>query len=102
MEYDLIPSSLTVNFAPGSVTEEILQNVLTIITTPKYSVPLSRELGVDAAWLDDPTPVAQAKLTSEIVSAINKWEPRAKVARVSYVTTEDGILVPKVKVSISE
>lgn len=92
-----------VDFAPSSEVAEILQNVRTILTTPKYSVPLNREFGAAATWLDDPLPAAQARLTAEIVMAVQQWEPRVKVTQVTFEgDAQEGILRPKVRVRLSE
>ena len=106
-EFDITAQIGDVNFSPGSTVEEILQNVRTILTTPIYSVPLDRSFGVAITMLDSPLPVAQAKLSAEIIAAINKWEPRAKVTSVTYDKTtsadaQEGILRPKVRVRIVE
>ena len=50
MEIDILTAELgKINFAPSNIYEEVAQNVKTICTTPKYSVPLDRKFGVDAA-----------------------------------------------------
>ena len=92
-----------VNFSPGSEAEEVLQNVRTILTTPKYSVPLDREFGIAADVLDAPIGVAQALLSAEITAAIAKFEPRAKVTKVDYEITEaeEGNLKITVQVKIN-
>ena len=41
-----------VNLAPESTLEEILQNVAVIISTPKFSVPLERGLGLSQRFID--------------------------------------------------
>lgn len=103
MEYNVMAQSQEINFAPVTETEEILQNIRTIITTPKYSVPLNREFGVTMSWLDNPMPVAQAQLTAEIITEIQKWEPRARVTQVTFTESgQEGILIPNVKVRVSD
>lgn len=79
-----------VNFAPANEAEEILQNVIAICTTPKYSVPLDREFGIDATLLDAPMSKAGAKYKSEIIQAIRKFEPRARVKRIEFFRDIDG------------
>ncbi|MDD4599614.1 hypothetical protein SDC9_04132 [bioreactor metagenome] len=103
MEYVITLNQTTgVNFSP-TVIEEIIQNVRIILSTPKFSVPLNREFGVTATMLDEPIPVAQAKLTSEIITAVQRWEPRVKVTKVTYEGDGiDGKLIPKVRVKIIE
>lgn len=95
-----IEESTMISFSPSSEEEEILQNVRTILATVKGSIPLDRDFGIDASYLDEPIPVAKAKLASEIVTALKKYEPRVKVTSISFTGTEDGILKPKVQVRI--
>lgn len=89
-----------ISFSPSSEEEEILQNVRTILATVKGSIPLDRDFGIDASYLDEPIPVAKAKLASEIVTALKKYEPRVKVTSISFTGDEDGMLKPKVQVRI--
>lgn len=92
----------SVDFAPGSVLEEVLQNVRTILTTRKGSVPMDRAFGIDGDVVDLPSAVAQAKLASEIVATVSEYEPRAKVERVLYEGNEtDGFLRAKVRVNVN-
>ena len=88
-------------FIPASEYEEILQNVRTIITTMKKTVPMDREFGIDGELIDLPIAAAQAKLTGAIVAAVAKYEPRAQVVSVDYEGKEtDGTLQPKVRIKL--
>ncbi len=101
-EISIVNATDKINFSPATVEEEVLQNVRTILTTVKYSVPLDREFGLSATMLDDPMPIAQAKLSAEIVGAIRRWEPRARVVEVKYEGDGmDGVLRPKVRLEIN-
>ena len=92
-----------VDFAPSNVLEEVLQNVKTILTTRKGSVPMDRAFGIDGDVVDLPSAVAQAHLSSEIVAAVSRYEPRARVERVIYDgSEEDGFLRAKVRVSVND
>lgn len=107
MTNEYIVSLLTeVDFAPNSVVSEILQNVRTIISTRKGTVPLDRELGVSWEHLDLPLPISRARMASEIVTALNKYEPRATVTDIRYTNdisdSIDGLLLPAVKIKIDE
>ncbi len=90
-----------VDFAPASTVEEILQNVRTIISTVKTSVPLDRDFGIDYSFLDKPTAKAKAMYSSEIIQAVKKYEPRASITSISFSADIDGKLTPKVEVSIN-
>lgn len=98
----LNPLNRDIDFAPKTEQEEILQNVRAIISTVKYSVPLDREFGLDATFLDRPMAVAQAAISSEILRAVRRYEPRATITAISFTGDEDGKMVPKVEVSINE
>ena len=45
MEFVVTTDAKTIDFAPATKIEEILQNVRTILGTVKFSVPLDREFG---------------------------------------------------------
>ena len=82
-----------VNFAPAGIVEEVLQNVRTLITTAKYSVPLDRNLGIDAAFLDRPAPDAMARLSVRISEEIQRYEPRAKVKVIEFRQYGDAAIL---------
>lgn len=91
-----------VDFAPDSELKEIAQNVRTILTTFKKTVPMDRELGVNGAIIDLPIAAAQASMTADIVAAVSRYEPRAKVVSVDYHGKEvDGRITPKVRIKIN-
>lgn len=84
----------------------IYQNVQTILATIKGTVPLDRTFGINADLVDTPMPLAQSRLTGEVVAAIERWEPRVKVVSVSFVNpgqteTADGRLIPRVRLRIN-
>ena len=101
IEISTLETGNGIDFAPKNEFTEIIQNVRCIMQTTKYSVPLDRSFGVDAAYVDKPMPVAQAMLADEIISAIQKYESRVTVDSISFTATIDGILVPKVQVMIN-
>ncbi len=102
MEVDVTCRLEEIDFAPSSLVAEIVQNVRTIFTTAKYSVPLDRLFGVDAGITDKPTERAMAALTADIIGAIHRYEPRCRVVRVEFEGDVDGILRPRVRVRIDE
>lgn len=90
----------TIDLAPATTEAEILQNVKTILTTIKYTVPLDRGFGIDASIVDLPIPVAQGKLSNEIFQAIKRYEPRASLTDIQFSSDITGTLQVKVKVRI--
>lgn len=92
-----------INLAPETVLEDILQNVATIISTRKGTVPLDRNFGLSQDFLDRPMLVAEPLVTAEITEAISEYEPRAAVVSVEFEAGDSpGVLIPVVEVEINE
>lgn len=91
--------------APETVAEEVTQNVAVILATPKGSVPLDRDFGLDFNLVDKPEPRAKALMAVEIVRQVTRYEPRARVLAVDWKETEteamDGRLIPLVKIEVA-
>jgi phage baseplate assembly protein W len=85
----------------ASGNNEILQNIQVILTTPAGTVPFDRDFGIDMSILDAPIGVAKAKLTVEYTKKIKKYEPRAKVEKVSFTgDAVSGVLIPQVVIGL--
>lgn len=92
-----------INFMPLTLEEEILQNVNMILSTPKGSVPLDRRFGINTTLQDTPIPLAQARMTGEIIEAVERYEPRVKVLKVTFSGDgASGELIPRVRLRIRE
>lgn len=89
-----------INLMPTSELEEIFQNVRTIVTTVKGTVPLDREFGISANILDAPMN-QQSRLIGEIAEAIEKFEPRARLRRIEFTGNESGELNPTLTLEIN-
>ena len=81
---------------------EIMQNVRTILSTAKGSVPLDREFGLDSAMVDEPESILRARRVADIVSAIETYEPRVMVTHVDWRGDGDGVVQPTVRVRIKD
>lgn len=93
IEYDI-------NFNASDI-EEIIQNIKTIITTPKGTVPFDRNFGIDFTILDKPIHIVKGLLIAEYAGQIRLYEPRAAIKEVIY--DHDGIngaLRPKVVIEL--
>ena len=88
-------SPYKINLAPETTQEEI------ILSTPKFSVPLDRGLGMAQRFLDKPIQAAQSIMVSEVLEAIEQYEPRVQVDNVTFELGKcPGALIPIVEVSI--
>ena len=89
------------SWQPETELEEIIQNVRTILTTRRGSVPLDRSFGIDTALIDLPVTVIKGRLTTEIIEAVERFEPRVEVKEVKFAgDAADGAVYPVVKVVI--
>lgn len=84
MTYEVTSAAKELKIIPASELEEIAQNILMIITTPKYTAPLDREFGISVSMLDAPINANQAKIAAEIVAAVKEYEPRAQITGVYF------------------
>lgn len=100
--YYVTADDTPVSFAPETTVDEILQNIRTILTTYKGTVPLDRGFGISAEYLDKPIPVAEATMASEIMTAVRRYEPRARVAGVTFTGDGNGALMPRIEVILSD
>jgi phage baseplate assembly protein W len=84
----------TVTGAPSDISETIKN----IITTPKGTVALDRNFGVDSNILDQPVNLIEGLLMVEIIRQIKLYEPRVSVIEVTFSMDENNNLIPKVSV----
>lgn len=102
MEYEVAATHAPIIFG-ATDQAEIEQNIRTLLTTPQGSVPLDRNFGIDMTALDEPQPVAEARLTNRIRSSIRQYEPRAIVLGIRYERdAENGRLMPVIRYRIAE
>ena len=82
----------------------ILQNISLILATAQGTVPLYRDFGLPTDALDLPLPAAKAKLTVAIKEAVETYEPRAEIIRISFDETGGiaGRLCPILEVNIAD
>ena len=93
-----------INWFPETTLEEILQNVMILLTTVAGTVPLDRKLGIPAAFIDEPMQRAQTKLSIFALETLQEYEPRVHVQEIDFVPNPDdamdGRLYPRVVVRI--
>jgi hypothetical protein len=86
--------------------KEIAQNVKTILSTVKGTVPLDRDFGLDPAFIDAPVRAARALFAAQVVQAIKKYEPRVEVVKLIWKETAsnagEGKVIPGVRIRIKE
>ena len=82
--------------------EDVLQCVRLILSTPKGSVPLDRDFGVDWSIVDRPAGEVSQTLKAYIASQIQKYEPRVKIKKVELSGEElpDGRVKVRVLIEV--
>lgn len=101
MKYTIPEAQGTINLEPATQVDEILRNISILLATPQGSVPLDRAFGLSQRAVDRPVDIAKTLLVGDITGAIERFEPRAKVANISF-RMEDTRLIPVVEVTIDD
>ncbi len=102
MRYTVSPKNIgSFDFGRGDAVEKALRDVATVLATPKGSVPLHRDFGINVEFLDRPMPVAIQLLRSSIREDVERWVPAVSVVSVDVEKDEaSGRAVPVVEVEI--
>ncbi|MBR6711941.1 MAG: hypothetical protein IKI76_02990 [Selenomonadaceae bacterium] len=89
---------------PSSKAEEIAQCVKCLLLTAKGTCFFYRDFGVNTELIDKPLPVAKNRFLAEVVKQVAKYESRARVKGVRWITDEasDGVLAPVVTIELRE
>ncbi|MGG1442164.1 GPW/gp25 family protein [Brevibacillus laterosporus] len=83
--------------------DEIKQNLRTICSTFKGSVPLDRGFGITPSLVDYPIEISKAHTTADIMAAIQKYEPRVKVTRITFTQDHTSSrLIPHIRFILQE
>ena len=84
--------------------KSVLQNINVILSTRKGTVPMYREFGIDMDFLDKPPEVAQTLAAASIQDAVEQFEPRAEVKKITFDEKQStaGQFVAILEVEINE
>ena len=94
--YTLTYEPKNINFRPATVLEEIYQNINTILSTYKFTVPLFREFGFTAEFIDRPLTVLLPVYVREVVETIEKYEQRVLIEEVKLNGDIEGKAYPTI------
>ena len=103
MEYTVSATDLTnIQLTETDEVRQVLRNVAIILATPKGSVPMYRDFGLDMRFLDKPLSVAKNVAVIPVREAIEQWEPRAvfKDMTLAADPSEPGRLTFAVQIEI--
>ena len=91
MTYEVSEADLkTLRLNEQNTVSAVIHNVALILATPKGSIPMYRDFGLDREFLDMPGPAAETRMIAPIREAVQQWEPRATVKDVRFTKSGDG------------
>ena len=101
MEYTYTPQKIQIG-ATG--LQGLYQEIYTLLSTRKGSVPLDRDFGVSWDFVDSPINEAKPAIIAELVMQLQKYIPRIKVTGIEFESTPNlnGRLYPKIIFTICE
>lgn len=80
--------------------KDIFEKIMFLLTLIKGTIPMNREIGLDADILDLPMYEVQNKYTVSAIELIEKFETRVTVDEISFTVDEKmGKMIPEVVVT---
>lgn len=67
----------------------VILQLQTLFSTPVGSVALNRDFGLDMSVLDLPVPVAQAKLSAEVIEKVAQYIPTIIAYEVTFLEIDN-------------
>ena len=95
-----IGNSNSIDFAPKTVVDEVVQNIRNIFSQEKYHIPYQRNMGFDESIIDQTMERAVMMFQIDMIKQVKTYEPRAKIKSFKW---ENGNLMAgdlKVKILI--
>lgn len=83
---------MSINWSP-TPTEEVVQNVMTLLATAPGDAPMARAMGTPQDVIDLPESAVGARLQADVIRAVRTYEPRVAVKSVELSASADGKLV---------
>lgn len=80
----------SINFAPKTVAEEVVQNIRNIFSQAKYQIPYQRNMGFDEDIIDQTAGRAVMMFQIDMIKQVKQYEPRAIIKSFKW---QDGNLV---------
>lgn len=78
--------------------ESILSQLTVLYGTRKGEQALDRSFGIDWSFMDQPTEIAKAMLSAEIITKTNTYIPSVAISAIDFTADINGNLIPTVSV----
>ncbi|MFA9464037.1 MAG: hypothetical protein ACERKN_07060 [Velocimicrobium sp.] len=87
----------------SELTDEDVENLMLLYTTPQGTIPLNRGGGIDFSIIGLPIEEAKSLFLVNIINKTNEYNASLEVDTVEFdIDTEEGKIKPKVVISRGE
>lgn len=86
---------------PEDEATEIAQAVAVLVSTPKGDVPLMRGMGLEMGQIYSNSEVMPVQMEAELAAALDEYEPRAEVRRLSAELVTEGYVQTRLEVTLN-
>lgn len=83
-------------------TQDMMRSIYNLLSIPKGSIPLAREMGISWGNLSKIPPDMENDIAVEIVELLEKYEPRAAVEEITFEYNSDGEVYATIKLEEGE
>ena len=95
----MITPKINIVFEKNLTKKEAINRQLSILFgTRAGEQALDRNFGLDWSFLDQPTEVAKAMLSAEVITKVNTYVPTVAVSNIDFIADNHGNLTPTVSV----
>ena len=95
----MVEKNIKIVFESSLTSREAIRRRLAVLYgTRKGEQALDRNFGLDWSFLDQPTEVAKAMLSAEVITQTATYIPEVAVTSIKFTADANGNLVPTVSV----
>lgn len=93
-----------IDLQPNTLADEVIRNVSIIVSTVLGECPGWRAFGTRNDFLDRNILAARPLIIKAVISAVETWEPRARIIDPVELYWDDAHsrLIPKLKIEVKE
>lgn len=80
----------------GDIPDDAKKRLITLLSTPKFSVPFDRGFGIDMSFIDYPTDIARIKMLQSCIEQVRRYEYSYEIVDVELSVNDGGEIKAKV------
>jgi uncharacterized protein len=82
--------------ASEDITEDEIENLKLLYTTPIGTIPMEREKGIDTSFISMPVESAKNLYSVEIIKKTRQYSDGIEVSSIAFASDSDGRIIAKV------